>query len=128
MFTNNFACDFYCEKFFFFQLPSRTLNMEIEPSPTIYINNLNEKIKKDVLKKLLYMLFSQYGKVRQIVACKGVKLRGQVKLLISELIFIVFIYLLDLLFERHGLCSMIRMLLLLHFAESKDLNYTAKKW
>jgi RNA recognition motif-containing protein len=48
------------------------------PSQTIYINNLNEKLKKPTLKKLLYMLFSQYGKVIQIVACKGIKLRGQV--------------------------------------------------
>jgi RNA recognition motif-containing protein len=52
--------------------------MESVPNHTLYINNLNEKIKKDVLKKLLYMLFSQYGKVVQIVACKGIKMRGQV--------------------------------------------------
>jgi RNA recognition motif-containing protein len=52
--------------------------MELEPNQTIYIKNINEKVKKDVLKKQLYMLFSQYGKVKQIVACKGIKLRGQV--------------------------------------------------
>jgi U2 small nuclear ribonucleoprotein B'' len=50
--------------------------MEV-PTQTLYINNINEKIKKPVLKKLLYMVFSQYGKVIQIVACKGIKLRGQ---------------------------------------------------
>lgn len=53
--------------------------MEADPHPTLYINNINEKIKKDALKKLLYMLFSQYGKVRQIIACKGLKMRGQVR-------------------------------------------------
>jgi RNA recognition motif-containing protein len=53
--------------------------MEALPSQTLYINNINEKIKKPVLKKMLYMLFSQYGKVVKIVACKGVKLRGQVR-------------------------------------------------
>ena len=52
------------------------INME-GPSETLYLNNLNERVKKPVLKKLLYMLFSQYGKVIQIVACKGIKLRGQ---------------------------------------------------
>lgn len=52
--------------------------MEIEPNQTIYVKNINEKVKKDVLKKQLYMLFSQYGRVKQIVACKGIKLRGQV--------------------------------------------------
>lgn len=51
-----------------------------ETSQTLYLNNLNEKIKKNILKKTLYALFSQYGKVIEIIACKGIKLRGQVKL------------------------------------------------
>ena len=51
--------------------------MENTPSQTLYINNINEKIKKPVLKKVLHSLFSQYGKVIEIVACKGLKLRGQ---------------------------------------------------
>lgn len=51
--------------------------MEVIPSQTLYVNNLNEKIKKDVLKKTLYMLFRQYGKVIEIVACKGFSRRGQ---------------------------------------------------
>lgn len=50
----------------------------LPPNETLYVNNINEKIKKDVLKKNLYMLFSQYGKVKKIVACKGIKMRGQV--------------------------------------------------
>jgi len=54
-----------------------TLNMDIEPNQTLYVNNINEKIPKEVLKKQLYMLFSQYGRVKQITACKGIKLRGQ---------------------------------------------------
>ena len=52
--------------------------METQPTQTLYINNINEKVKKNVLKKLLSMLFSQYGRVIQVVACKGLKLRGQV--------------------------------------------------
>ena len=55
--------------------------MEEAPSQTLYVHNLNEKIKKDVVKKMLYMVFSQYGKVDQIVVCKGAKLRGQVRFL-----------------------------------------------
>ena len=31
----------------------------VPPNHTIYINNLNEKIKKDELKKSLYAIFSQ---------------------------------------------------------------------
>ena len=52
---------------------------EIAASQTLYINNINEKVKKLELKKSLYMLFSQYGKVIEIIACKGLKLRGQVR-------------------------------------------------
>jgi RNA recognition motif-containing protein len=51
--------------------------MEVSPSQTLYINNINEKVKIDVLKKMLYMIFSQYGKVTEISARKGQKLRGQ---------------------------------------------------
>ena len=44
---------------------------------TLYINNLNSKLHKNTLQKYLYFLFSQYGRVLQVVVCKGVKLRGQ---------------------------------------------------
>lgn len=72
--------------------------MESIPSHTLYINNLNEKIKKDVLKKVLYMLFSQYGRVIQIVACKGMKMRGQV----SDLFLLHYFLLLFHPLYRHG--------------------------
>merc|ERR1712121_453735 len=47
------------------------------PNHTIYINNLNEKIKKDDLKKSLYAIFSQFGTILVIVALKTLKMRGQ---------------------------------------------------
>lgn len=47
------------------------------PIETLYINNLNEKVNLEVVKKMLYMVFSQYGPVVEIIAHKGVKLRGQ---------------------------------------------------
>jgi len=52
--------------------------MEAQPTQTLYVNNINEKVKKNVLRKLLAMLFSQYGRVIQVIASKGLKLRGQV--------------------------------------------------
>jgi hypothetical protein len=52
--------------------------MEVAGCKTLYINNLNEKVKKDVLKKTLYALFSQFGRVVEISACRGKSLRGQV--------------------------------------------------
>ncbi|XP_065901052.1 U1 small nuclear ribonucleoprotein A-like [Dysidea avara] len=51
--------------------------MEYPPRPTIYINNLNEKVKKEELKKSLYAVFSQFGVILDIVALKTLKMRGQ---------------------------------------------------
>jgi RNA recognition motif-containing protein len=49
----------------------------ILPSHTIYIQSLNEKLKLPELKRGLYLLFSQFGNVVEIVAHKSFKLRGQ---------------------------------------------------
>uniref|UniRef100_A0A2R5LBH3 Putative spliceosomal protein snrnp-u1a/u2b n=2 Tax=Ornithodoros turicata TaxID=34597 RepID=A0A2R5LBH3_9ACAR len=51
--------------------------MDIRPNHTIYINNLNEKVKKEELKKSLYAIFSQFGQILDIVALKTLKMRGQ---------------------------------------------------
>lgn len=49
----------------------------LPPQPTIYINNLNDKVKKEELKKSLYAIFSQFGEIMEIVAAKTLKARGQ---------------------------------------------------
>lgn len=51
--------------------------IDIRPNNSIYINNLNEKIKKDELKKSLYAIFSQFGQILDIIALKTLKMRGQ---------------------------------------------------
>lgn len=51
---------------------------------TIYVSNLNEKIKKAVLKKSLHSVFSQFGKIIDIVACRGLKLKGQAWVVFAE--------------------------------------------
>jgi len=67
----------------------RTLNlvimMENRPNHTIYINNLNEKIKKEDLKKSLYAIFSQFGQILDIVALKTLKMRGQAFVIFKEI-------------------------------------------
>ncbi|KAH7510974.1 hypothetical protein JRO89_XSUnG0232800 [Xanthoceras sorbifolium] len=50
---------------------------EIPPNMTIYINNLNEKIKNDELKKSLHAVFSQFGKILEVLAFKTLKHKGQ---------------------------------------------------
>lgn len=47
------------------------------PSHTLYINNLNEKIKIDELKQNLYHLFSQFGDILEIHARKSFRMKGQ---------------------------------------------------
>ena len=50
---------------------------DVPPNQTLYLNNLNEKLKKSALKKGLYAVFTQFGPVMDIVACRTDKLRGQ---------------------------------------------------
>lgn len=59
--------------------------MDIRPNHTIYINNVNDKIKKDELKRSLYALFSQFGQIIDIVAMKTMKMRGQAFVVFKEL-------------------------------------------
>ena len=44
---------------------------EPAPSPTIYINNLNEKTAVDTVKEEIEAMFGQFGVVRQVTAMKG---------------------------------------------------------
>ncbi|CAD5184047.1 unnamed protein product [Musa acuminata subsp. malaccensis] len=60
------------------------LSGDIPPNQTIYINNLNEKVKKEELKRSLYALFSQYGRILDVVTLKTAKLRGQAWVVFAE--------------------------------------------
>lgn len=79
--------------------------LDTRPNHTIYINNLNEKIKKDGkiscknskfflfqlifsvidLKKSLYAIFSQFGQILDIVAMKGIKMNGQAFVIFKDI-------------------------------------------
>uniref|UniRef100_UPI00398EFAEF U2 small nuclear ribonucleoprotein B'' n=1 Tax=Pristiophorus japonicus TaxID=55135 RepID=UPI00398EFAEF len=59
--------------------------MDIRPNQTIYINNINDKIKKEELKRALYALFSQFGQIIDIVALKTMKMRGQAFVIFKEI-------------------------------------------
>ncbi|XP_074872303.1 U1 small nuclear ribonucleoprotein A isoform X1 [Carettochelys insculpta] len=58
---------------------------EARPNHTIYINNLNEKIKKDELKKSLYAIFSQFGQILDILVSRSLKMRGQAFVIFKEI-------------------------------------------
>jgi U2 small nuclear ribonucleoprotein B'' len=57
---------------------------DIKPNHTLYINNLNEKVKKDELKKALHAIFSQFGQIIDIMAFKTLKMRGQAHVIFKE--------------------------------------------
>uniref|UniRef100_A0A8C6ILF7 RRM domain-containing protein n=1 Tax=Mus spicilegus TaxID=10103 RepID=A0A8C6ILF7_MUSSI len=57
---------------------------ETRSNDTIYINNLNEKIKKDKLKKSLYAIFSQFGQILDILVSRSMKMRGQAFVIFKE--------------------------------------------
>lgn len=56
-----------------------------QPNTTLYINNLNDKVKKEELRLQLYALFTTYGKVIDIIASKGPKMKGQAFLVFTDL-------------------------------------------
>ncbi|OQV24532.1 putative U2 small nuclear ribonucleoprotein B'' [Hypsibius exemplaris] len=59
--------------------------MDAKPNSTLYVNNLNEKVKKEELKKSLYHLFSQFGSILDIVALKTIKMRGQAFIVFKDI-------------------------------------------
>lgn len=59
--------------------------MEIKPNNTIYINNLNEKIKKEEFKKSLFAIFSQFGQILDIITSRTLKMRGQAFLIFKDI-------------------------------------------
>ncbi|KNA18269.1 hypothetical protein SOVF_072430 [Spinacia oleracea] len=61
------------------------LSGDIPPNQSIYVKNLNEKVKKEELKRSLYCLFSQFGRILDVVALKTSKLRGQAWICFSEI-------------------------------------------
>lgn len=60
------------------------MSIDIPPNQTIYVSNLYEKIKKDELKKCLYAMFSQFGKILDVIVMKTFRLRGQAWVVFSD--------------------------------------------
>lgn len=65
-----------------------TINQTISeeaPKHTIYINNLNDRIKIDTMKRALHAAFSQFGPIIDIVMRKSYRLRGQAFVIFREI-------------------------------------------
>ncbi|PIC37092.1 hypothetical protein B9Z55_015848 [Caenorhabditis nigoni] len=57
---------------------------DINPNHTIYVNNLNEKVKRDELKRSLHMIFAQYGEIIQLMSFRKERMRGQAHIVFKE--------------------------------------------
>lgn len=56
----------------------------VPPNQTLYCSNLPDKLQKEQLRRALYMLFSMYGPVLDIIALKEVKHRGQAHIVFRD--------------------------------------------
>ncbi|SYW76167.1 related to U2 small nuclear ribonucleoprotein B [Ustilago bromivora] len=50
---------------------------KVAPSPTLYVKNIEGKVKKPELRRQLHSLFSTYGRVLDVVATRANGMRGQ---------------------------------------------------
>lgn len=58
---------------------------DIAPKHTIYVNNLNDQIKMDLMKQALHAAFSQFGPINDIVMRKSYRLRGQAFIIFRDI-------------------------------------------
>ncbi|KAL2271170.1 hypothetical protein VTJ83DRAFT_541 [Remersonia thermophila] len=65
-------------------LPAKVAS--VPPNQTLYVTNLpSAKINKEDLRTALYMLFSSYGAVLDVVALKTMKMRGQAHIVFKDM-------------------------------------------
>lgn len=60
--------------------------MDIPPNQTLYVNNLNDKVPKQELRRSLFHLFSQYGSLLDVVALKTTRMRGQAWIVFEDIV------------------------------------------
>mmetsp|Transcript_11200 Transcript_11200/g.14130 ORF Transcript_11200/g.14130 Transcript_11200/m.14130 type:complete len:249 (+) Transcript_11200:127-873(+) len=55
-----------------------------EPNATLYVSNIDWKIKKPILRRALHTLFSRHGKILEIITLRKQGLRGQAWVVFSS--------------------------------------------
>ena len=55
------------------------------PNSTLYVHNLNDKVKASEMRHSLYSFFSAYGQIIDIVTLKAPKLRGQAFIVFKDI-------------------------------------------
>merc|ERR1711953_43101 len=64
---------------------AKPVDETLPPKHTLYINNLNESIKPDELKRALQAVLKQFGQIVEINAMKSMKRKGQAYVSFREL-------------------------------------------
>jgi len=60
------------------------MTADLPPNQTLYVNNLNDKINPETLKKSLREVFAAFGGIMDIIAMKSLKRRGQAWIIFKE--------------------------------------------
>ncbi|KAL9937874.1 hypothetical protein V8E36_003419 [Tilletia maclaganii] len=55
------------------------------PNPSLYVKNIDSKVKKDELRRQLYALFGIYGRILDVVATKRGAMSGQAFVVFEDL-------------------------------------------
>eukprot|EP00397_Hematodinium_sp_SG-2012_P028110 GEMP01029577.1.p1 GENE.GEMP01029577.1~~GEMP01029577.1.p1 ORF type:complete len:380 (+),score=81.86 GEMP01029577.1:32-1141(+) len=61
------------------------LGYQLPANHTLYVNNLNDKISVETLKKSLNEVFAAFGEIMDIVAMKSLKRRGQAWIIFNDI-------------------------------------------
>ncbi|GAX12656.1 U2 small nuclear ribonucleoprotein B'' [Fistulifera solaris] len=56
----------------------------LQPNPTLYLKNIDWKIKKPFLRRALYSLFTRHGKVHEVIVLRREGLRGQAWIIFDD--------------------------------------------
>lgn len=65
--------------------PFTSSSMDVAPNQSLYVNNLNDTLKKTDLRLNLYLLFSTFGTVLDVVALKTSQMRGQAHIVYKDI-------------------------------------------
>lgn len=56
----------------------------LQPNPTLYLKNIDWKVKKPLLRRALYSLFTRHGKVQEVIVLRREGLRGQAWIIFDD--------------------------------------------
>eukprot|EP00746_Dinoflagellata_sp_MGD_P156438 gnl/MRDRNA2_/MRDRNA2_85821_c0_seq1.p2 gnl/MRDRNA2_/MRDRNA2_85821_c0~~gnl/MRDRNA2_/MRDRNA2_85821_c0_seq1.p2 ORF type:complete len:211 (+),score=16.59 gnl/MRDRNA2_/MRDRNA2_85821_c0_seq1:35-667(+) len=61
------------------------MNLNLTPNETLYITNILKKLSREEVKKALYAVFGQFGKILNIVVSKTNRLKGQAWVIFADI-------------------------------------------